>query len=257
LKKKWLYVVTTGVFLCSLLFLRQSAPTASVLADEVGTKIFMPLIERWQAIYMPLQILTEAVLFDDFEDEDPVWTLMFAEEPKDGYFEHLDGQLAGHIRDNSARMVVSPGWRPAGDFVVEVDASHDAPDRKTFNGLGIAFCGDDAWYGYYALLLSAGGAQHSWALVRLEGGSTHYMINDGFRGTGNYVKGFSGWNHLEVVRIGDVIRVYINGRLLPNGQVTNSEYGRGRLVGLTVTSYEFDEGEVRFDNFKLTPLYSW
>jgi hypothetical protein len=182
---------------------------------------------------------------------------MFVEEEKDGYFEHLDGELAGHLTDNSARLVVSPGWRPAADFRVEVDASHDEPDRKSFNGLGITFCGDDDWHGYYALMLAAGGAQHSWALVRIEGGSTHYLTNSGYRGTGNYVKGFSGWNHFEVVRIGDMIRVYINGRKLPNGEVFDSEYGRGRLVGLTATTYEFDWGEVRFDNFRLAPLYSW
>jgi len=50
------------------------------------------------------------------------------------------------------------------------------------------------------------------------------------------------------------MEVLINGVQMPNGIVTDGTYGRNRLVGLLVTSHELNEGEVEFDNFKLTPL---
>jgi hypothetical protein len=62
-----------------------------------------------------------------------------------------------------------------------------------------------------------------------------------------------------IVRIGDTIRPYNNGSALPTGSgrtyVVDDRFGPGGLVGLVLTSYEFSNGEIDFDNFQLTPLY--
>ena len=73
------------------------------------------------------------------------------------------------------------------------------------------------------------------------------------------MKNYSGTNRLMILRIGDTIKPYNNGRSLPVGDgrryVVDSSFGPNRLVGLVVTSYEFSNGKVDFDNFELTPLY--
>ena len=206
----------------------------------------------------------EPILFDDFEDEDPVWEYKLLKDPTDGFFEHLNGKYAAHIQDNSALMVATPGWRPRGDFKLEVDGRHLDPDKKSFNGLGLAFSADDEWTGFYTMIIAAGAAQHFWAVVRFatEGQrdyKANILTNDGYRGGPGSMKNYSGTNRLMVTRIGDTIKPYCNGRALPVGDgrpyVVDSRYGPNRLVGLVVTSYEFSYGEVDFDNFQLTPLY--
>jgi hypothetical protein len=219
----------------------------------------LPIIWRGVTLYLPFLSVPPPWLFDDFQDEYPAWELMRSEERRDGYFEHLNGVLAGHIRDNSARLVASPGWRAFGDFKLEVDARFTSSwtikeKLKSYNGLGLAFGGDDEWDEYYALMLGDGGTQHIWALTRHENGRTKYLVNNGYRGAPNYVKDWNGTNHLAVKRIGNTIRVYCNGRRLPNGYAEDDTYGPGRLIGLTITSYEFDDGEMEFDNFLFTPL---
>ncbi len=207
-------------------------------------------------VYFPLISRIEAVRFDDFADNDPVWNLTLRQEEKDGFMEHLGGLFAAHIRDNSALFAYSPGWRPLGDYKLEVDARHVSPNRKTYNGLGLVFDATDDWSEFYALIIAAGGAQHAWAVVRFTnfGDDVKYLTNDGYRGAPNFMKGWDSWNHLMVIRRQDGVTVYCNGKKLPDGNTTDTYHGSQRLVGLMVTSYEFDIGEVEFDNFKLTQL---
>jgi hypothetical protein len=263
--KKWSYPVLTVVCIVSMISLPASAPPAAVRAQEpLAHKAFLPWIREAAWLYMPFIRYMEPILFDDFEDEDPVWEVSLLKDPTDGFFEHLDGKYAGHIQDNSAVMVSTPGWRPSGDFKLEVDGRHLEPDKKSFNGLGLAFSADDAWTGFYAMIIAAGSAQHFWAVVRFElVGTRNYkakaLTNRGYRGGPMSMKNHSGTNRLMVTRIGDTIKPYCNGSALPLGDgrpyVVDSRYGPNRLVGVVVTSYEFSYGEVDFDNFELTPLY--
>jgi len=262
LKKRMVLSVTVP-FMLLLTFLSFSTPRGPVKAQEPGPyRAFLPLILKPMKLFLPIIRFPELVRFDDFEDADPEWVLMMTKEPKDGYFEHLNGKLVGHIRDNAALMVISPGWRPEGDFQLEVDVRFANSwtiehRKKSGNGLGLAFGGDDDWSGFYAFLLQDGASQHLWAVVRVVNTRFRYLTEGRWRGDERaYIHDWDGTNHLMVVRQGDEITVYVNGKKFRKGQFTDSSYGPGRLVGLTISSFEFSNGKVEFDNFKLTPLRS-
>ena len=126
------------------------------------------------------------------------------------------------------------------------------PLKKTANGLGLAFSGDDEWRGFYSMMIAMGAAQNLYSLARWNNYRPKYLVR--WRGA-NAISNWDGTNRLMAVRIADQIRAYCNGKLLPGGEESDPYYGPNRLVGLIVTSFEFSEGEIEFDNFKLTPLY--
>ena len=233
------YYLMAFVFVLSLVVLLRNAPQRGVRAQGQNE------------VYFPLAFRPEPIRFDDFEDEDPVWEIMRREETRDGFFEHLYGRLVAHIRDNSARTVVSPGWRPLGDFKLEVDARFASDEWQ--NGLGLAFSGNDTWSDYYAFALSFNFSQPWWAVVAYQN-DVQIDLSGGYNGAPSFVRSGYQWNHLMIIRQQNQIRVYCNDRKMPEGTYTDSRYGTNRLVGLTVTSYEWDRGEVEFDNFKLTPM---
>jgi hypothetical protein len=265
--KNWTYVLLTVACIVAMLSFPASAPPNGVHAKEATEfEAQTSWLDATGGLYMPFFSFVEPIRFDGFSNEqDPVWEYRLLKDPKDGFFEHLNGKYAGHIQDNSALMVATPGWRPRGDFKLEVDGRHLDPDKKSFNGLGLAFSGDDEWTGFYTMIIAAGAAQHFWAVVRFwqrssgRDYSVDILTNDGYRGGPGSMKNYSGTNRLMIVRIGDTIKPYNNGRALPVGDadpyVVDATYGPNRLVGLVVTSYEFSYGEVDFDNFELTPLY--
>ena len=269
--KKRTYVLMTVICVVSMVSLPAGAPPSTVRAQPVGGaqepgefKIYLPWIRSTAYIFIPFINFIEPILLDNFEDTDPAWEAKLLKDPKDGFFEHLNGKYAGHIQDNSALMVASPGWRPRGDFKLEVDGRHLDPDKKSFNGLGLAFSADTEWTGFYTMIIAAGAAQHFWAVVRFRQRSerdyrANVLTNGGYRGGPGSMKNYSGTNRLMVTRIGDTIKPYCNGRALPVGDgdpyVVDSSFGPNRQVGVVVTSYEFSYGEVDFDNFQLTPLY--
>ena len=182
-------------------------------------------------------------------------------EPNEVSFEISGGVLGVVISDNSARAVIAPrlpGWRPLGDFKLEVDARFTSDEWQ--NGLGLAFGGNDDWSEYYAFMLSFNFEQHYWTVARFKDNSTTYLTNGGWRGGTNFMASQYGWNHLTVVRRGNEIKVYCRDintgvdKLLPGGTAVDATYGADRLVGLTVTSYEWATGQMEFDNFELTAL---
>jgi hypothetical protein len=264
--RKWTWLVITVVSIVSMISFPASTSPNAVRAQEPSThRAFLPAIRTPSWLYIPLVRYMEPILFDDFQDQDPQWQQFLLKDPTDGWFEHLNGKYAAHIDDNSAVMVASPGWRPLGDFKLEVDGRHLGPDKKSFNALGLAFSGDDDWSGFYGMMIAAGSVQHFWAVVRFTQQPNERdvlakaLTNNGYRGGPNSMKGHAGSNRLMVVRIGDTIKPYCNGRSLPVGDgrryVVDSTYGPNRQVGVVVTSYEFSDGEIDFDNFELTPLY--
>ena len=259
--KKWAYVLLTTIFIFTMTVVPSAAPPSAVRAQEgpprvAGTsKAFLPMILKPAWLYIPLLRFMEPILEDTFDTGPGDWEMVFRKDPKDGWFEHWQDRYLAIVRDNSAMIIASPGWRPSGDFKVEVDGKHKEPRNKTFNGLGLAFDATDDWNGYYALMIAAGAAQHSWALVRFRNTRAKYLTNKGYRGGPTSMRNYTGWNRLMVIRIGDTIRVYNNGSKLPNGTVVDTTYGPAGLVGVVATSYEFDKGRIEYDNFKLTPLY--
>ena len=261
------YVWLTVSCIVAMLSFPASAPPTGVYAQKaVEFEERTPWLSATDGIYMPIFSFIEPILSDDFSHaENPVWEYKLLKDPKDGFFEHLNGKYAAHIQDNSGLMIATPGWRPRGDFKLEVDGRHLDPDKKSFNGLGLAFGANNEWTAFYTMILAAGAAQHFWAMVRFEKTprgrySTNMLTNDGYRGGPGSMKNYSGTNRLMIVRIGDKIWPVNNGRSLPTGggknYVRDNRFQSNQLVGLVVTSYEFSYGEIDFDNFKLTPLYN-
>jgi hypothetical protein len=243
--KKWLVWLVAGILLFSLALLSEGVVQPSAKAQTLSPRA-----------YFPLMFKAEPVRVDDFEDQDPVWTTYYVKnDPKDGRFEYHFGRLTGYIDDNSAWVVGSPGWRPLGDFTLEVDARFSKGEYV--NTLGLVFGGSSDFKELYEFALSYGSAQHQWGVRRRNADGTLYKLDD-FDGVPSFVGWYSDWNHLQVIRIKDRIQVRINGRIMPgipnDGWYIDGTYGTNRQVGVSIGSWELNGGEMEFDNFKLTPL---
>jgi hypothetical protein len=220
--------------------------------------------------YFPLMFKPEPVLYDDFSDTDPEWgVLNMQPTPSKTFFRHERGLLYAEIRDNADRYVASPAWRPMGDFKLQVKARFDRPHEgddppfQTRNGLGLVFGGNYNWTEHYAYMLGYWGRQHAWALIRYDGrnseGKDKSKSLQKYGGAPSFVKGFDGWNRLQVTRIRDRIYLFCNGHRMPVGEpyytyIQDGKYGTNRYVGLTITSWEASFEKIEFDDFRLTPL---
>jgi hypothetical protein len=247
------YLVLTLMALSLVLTLVPVATSgATVEAQAQATYYaYFPVIDAGPEIRWPPMRVERFVT-------DPNWEMAYLKnDPKDGFFQHAPDTetYLGYITDNSALMVAWPGWRIRGDYKLEVDARHVSPHRKSFNGLGIAFNATDDWKRFYALMLAAGGAQHAWAVVDFNDTHAKYLTNGGYRGGPNFMRNWENYNHLEIRVIDGQIHAYCNGKWLPGGTATGKVLADDRRVGIVVTSYEFSNGLVEFDNFQLTPLY--
>jgi hypothetical protein len=264
LKKDWRILVGAAAILLTALVVVN--PLGFANGDEF---IYLPVVSRYDT---PTPTATPVrYYFDDFSDEDPEWpTVAIKEEWEcdeqdcwgDGYFEHKNGKLLAHIRDNAAGIVVSPLWRTQGDFELEVDArfssEHTIEHRhKSYNGLGLVFGATEDFSEFYAFMLADGGAQHIYAVVHVKDFRFDYIYDwRGAPADTRYIKPWDGWNRLKVVRRGDQIQIYSNveDNPLPGGRdLRDSRLGDG-YVGLIVTSYEWSNGEMEFDNYELTYL---
>lgn len=220
--------------------------------------------------YFPIWFKAQSVLYDNFADEDPQWFVKnMHPTPSDTFFRHERGLLYAEIRDNADRFVAWPGWRPQGDFTLEVRARFDRPYKgpeppfQTRNGLGLIFGASNDMTQHYAYMLGYWGVQHAWGLIRYdgktpEGGDISENLSR-YGGAPGFVNGFDAWNHLSVTRIKDLIYLYCNGYQMPMPApyytyVQDGTYGTNRLVGLTITSWEGSFDKIEFDDFKLTPL---
>jgi len=238
------------VVVLSSLFLLVS-PTPPSGAQGPGSELFFPIIYR-----------SEQVLFDDFEDQVPMWTwLSIKGDPKDGDFVYQNGKLVARAQDNSLVMIATPGWRPRGDFALEVEGRFSSPERGQYvNSLGLAFGGNDDWTEFYAYLLTYDFAQPQWAVARVkwraDQAKWEWTYLDDFDGAPSHVRGWDGTNRLQVIRAQNEITVWCNGELMPmpDGRYIDGTYGTNRQVGVIVTVWELSWGEMEFDNFKLTPL---
>jgi hypothetical protein len=238
--EKWVLRALACAFVLSLVFVAQGPSLRPARAAGV-------LVPR---SYLPFVEQPEPIRYDNFEDQDPAWQYQLSD-PMDGSFFHREGRYVGLIDDNSANSITWPGWRPLGDFRLEVDARFSY--GEWLNGLGLAFSGNNTWSEYYAYLLAFNFEQHFWSVARVEPGEVFHRL-ESWAGVPGFVNNQSQWNHLMIERVGHTIRVYCNGRQMPGGQYLDANYGTQRLVGLTVTSFEWNRGEIEFDNFALTPL---
>jgi hypothetical protein len=236
--------------LLALVFALQAVPRAAVRAQGDESLIYLPVINQ---VPPPREGL------DDFEDQVPTWrvlNLVRQPEAKDGLFRYVDGMLRGEIWDNAARLVASPPWVASGHFKLEVDARFAYSTKKSLDGLGLVFGGNEDFTEYYAFMLAYGGTQHFWGIYRFDGYRAVSIDRDGYIGAPGFVNDWDGWNHLAVIRDGAKILLYCNGKQLRDlgEDYTDSKYGADRLVGLTITSYELNRHDIYFDNFQLTDL---
>jgi hypothetical protein len=225
-----------------------NAPGVAVQAQDV------PQAEHYA--YLPVLEYKQTWQFEPFTT-DPGWYTALLKDPTDGFFEQSPETQTywGYIEDNSALMVAWPGWRVRGDYKIEVDARHVSPLKKSFNALGVVFNATDNFEHFHALMLAAGGAQHFWAVTEFTDTRASYLTNGGYRGGTNFMRAWDNWNNLEIRVVDGTIYALCNDKWLPNGSTESTRLFDDRLVGLVVTSYEFSNGVVEFDNFKLTPLY--
>lgn len=220
-------------------------------------------------LYFPLVIQAERVRVDTFDRTELGWTILNmkgAGDPSQTFFEIRNNRLYSKIKDNSDRWIIYPGWRPMGDFSLEVDARflwpNDPSSPQTYSGLGMVWGGNDTWMEGYGYLLGFAGEQHSWGVSRFDGmsGGKPIVTNlTHWGGAPGFVKNWDNWNHMAISRIRDRIYVYCNGYPMPlpgpyYDFLSDNKYGTNRLVGLTVTSWEWSQDEIEFDNFTLTPL---
>ena len=219
--------------------------------------------------YLPSISRDTGYRFDDFEDLVPEWDVGFIKEPwqcdgencwGDGYFEYVDGKYQATIADNAAMIVMTPWWRTHGDFRLKVKGRFTSDFTveqrlKSYNGLGIVFGANEDFSEFYALMLADGGEQHSYALVYSK--DTRFENIYGWRGAPNFVKNWNGTNHIEVIRQGDHYQILCNDKVLPGGEdLVDSRLGDD-YVGVIVTSYEFSDGQMDFNDFELTPIGDW
>jgi hypothetical protein len=256
LARKWLYRLLAGVIVLSLVLLSRGTSQQAARAQDLTRRA-----------YFPLALRAESVRFDDFQDEDPTWTYYnIKDDPKDGEFFHRDGRLVGMIWDNSAWTVATPGWRPKGDFRLEVDAHFKSSEEidNWGNTLGLIFGGEIVYdkrnnltlAEFYEYALAYYKAQHQWTVRRRDADWSVHSLQ-GFGGVPSFVQWYDRWNHLTVVRKLDKIHVYCNGRRMPSQPsegFTDGTYGTNRLVGLSIGGWEGNAGEMEFDNFHMTPL---
>jgi hypothetical protein len=236
---------------------------SSVLAPPVRAQDNGPLATY--SAYLPLIMYQQPKVREENFVTDPGWAFAYLKnDPTDGSFEHSPTRQTylGHVTDNSALMAAWPTWELSGDYMLEVDARHVSPMQKSFNGLGLAFNlevseTDPRDHDFYVLMLANGAAQHFWAVAHFTDTEATYLTNGGYRGGTNFMRAWDEWNQLEIRVVDGAIYSLINDNWLPNGTVEANEVNLvdGRLAGLVLTSYEFDEGEMEFDNFRLTRLY--
>jgi hypothetical protein len=246
LKKRWVYLFAVSVLALSAVLLLRPMPRQAVSAENDEYKLYFPSIawNPWE-------------WFDDFTDLEPEWEIFnLARQPeqKDGTFRHIDGRLRGEVRDNAVRMVASPPWWISGDYRVEVDAQFALCTKQSWDGLGLVFGGNDDFTEYYTFMLACNPRQHFWGIFRIEGFRTESIDPDWWIGSPGFVRDENQWNHLEVIRVGNKIKLYINGgRIRDLGQdYVDSHYFGSRRVGVVITSYEMNKQDVNYDNYKLS-----
>jgi len=236
---------------------------SSLLAPSVRAQDNGPLATY--SMFLPLMLTQPPKVLEETFVTDPGWAFAYLKnDPKDGSFEQSPAQQTylAHVTDNSAMMASWPTWELSGDYMLEVDARHVSPLNKSFNGLGLVFNlevsdTDPRNHDFYVLMLANGAAQHFWTVAHFHDTEATYLTNGGYRGGTNFMHSYDHWNQLEVRVVDGAIYTLINKHWLPNGTVEANEVHlvEGRLAGLVVTSYEFDEGEMEFDNFRLTQLF--
>ncbi|MBL7198715.1 MAG: hypothetical protein ISS56_01055 [Anaerolineae bacterium] len=246
MKKRWVYLFALSALAISLVLLLRPMPSQTVRATDSEHKVYLPFF-AW--------IQREG--FDDFTDLDPEWDIFnLARQPeqKDGTFRYIDGKLRGEIRDNAVRMVASPPWLTDGDYRLEVDAQYEYHHKQSWDGLGLVFGGNSDFTEYYTFMLAYNPEQHFWGIFRIKGFRTESIDRDWWIGSPGFVRNEDGWNHLEVIRVGNKIKLYINGgRIRDLGEdYTDSHYFGARRVGVVITSYEMNYHNINFDNFRLS-----
>jgi len=247
LRKRWMVALLGGCIVFSVALLAWGVPQRGVRAQG-DHSMYMPIIAYWPPVRAGLDEFSSGSRYLD-------WIIGMTKEPNEVHFDITGGVLAVTISDNSARAVIAPekpGWRPSGDFMLEVDARFTTDEWQ--NGLGLVFGASQDWSEYYDFKIAFNFEQHYWAVARFKDNAVTYLTNDGWRGGPNFMNNQHSWNHLTVIRQGSEIQVLCNDKLLPGGTFTDPSFADNLWVGLTVTSYEWDSGQVEFDNFQLTAL---
>ncbi|MBN1640147.1 MAG: hypothetical protein JXA09_02835 [Anaerolineae bacterium] len=236
--KRWIVRLLIVMFVGSLVLVGKAGSRSSVRAGEMSP-----------VAYFPIVFAAEPTRIERFSGSVFSWNTWYEEPGVDGWFAHEGGRLVAYLDDNSAHNIAYPGWRPLGDFQIDVDVRFRM--GRWLNGAGVLFDGDDDWSDYYSFLLAYNFDQHFWGFARAEDG--HYDWITPIGGAPAFVRWWEEWNHLTIVSRRSGIRLYCNGELLP-GASYDLPFTTNRLVALVATTYEWNDGVNEYDNFRLMPL---
>ncbi len=180
----------------------------------------------------------QPLFFDDFSDPSSGWLV---EDTERWLMEYKNGEY--RIITREVNDVVR-SW-PQGAYQNYRIAADVRPVVKNNGSAGLMFGLSDASRQYYTFeVYQELGEYDIWRfnkgqwLPLATGYSAH--INRGLT-----------TNHLEVVRNGSEIRAYANGYLITT--INDDSFLGARQVGLVVTTYDYENYDVRFDNFAIYP----
>lgn len=197
-----------------------------------------PLVDRMSASLTYLPALTRLYSYpysDTFSSPQSGWPANEDSISKVGY---LDGEYQVLVKQSNYSVGATPGI-VGSDFSMEVDARPAATGLVDY---GLMFALNRDWTSYYYFAVRSDGnyslakkAGSSWS--NIAGPASSAAINQGQVS-----------NHLKVVKNGQEVRLYVNGRLLTTAN--DDTIGSGR-AGLRASALGA-RADVRFDNFSIT-----
>lgn len=237
------YVIWAPAGIYSLTAYAASYVTATrsvtITAAELLT-VNLALRPSRMQVYLPIlcRNLCPLLYADDFSDPGSGWP---AGDNGNIRREFLNGEYRILIREPGWIAISRPGYQ-ASHFVLAVEIRNASGSYGSY-GLVFGLLDDYSQFytfeidpdGYYGILRYQAGS--GWALLA-SGSSPH--INTG-----------SASNRLQLMRDGILIQAYANGHALTS--VADGSYLGMRHIGLTATSYNAPNVDVRFDNLTVYP----
>jgi hypothetical protein len=247
--RRWVLLVPVllllGLIIVSLPGSVLGAADPSLLAlantvDEVAeNSIYLPLISRVH------RVLPAGALFDDFSDPNSGWPTADEEEYASSY---TDGEYRFVVKQSeSGGYSYHPTFR-AVDYEIEVDVHFASPVVGVY---GLAFGvteAQDAGYLFDIRFDESGqrGYYEFWKAIE------DLPDDPVWTAASDHIRGGQNTNTMRVERVGEDIRLYVNGHLLV--ALADDELIGNFGVGLVAGAEDVPNADVRFDNFYAAPL---
>ena len=234
-----------------------------VLQLQYTEKTHLPYIVYQEPPPTPTATPNPIYYIDDFSNTDSGWLVKDnRNDPQDCWrWYYANNEYNVDICDDRTDVKVSPGVHlPEGDYELEV-SSRFRGDVGWWSAYGIMFDAkddpnpDNSDLGDYNMLwiLWEGENQAKWKLLKDLPGEREDITGWSLLGGNKYDYGNDGtnFNHWKIVRTGNQISVYVNGNHLRTVNDQRPTTNNQVLFGLFASTYEMDQMEATFDNFKV------